>query len=46
MIESVRVPGSLVVEVEGRRLDARYLDTDGRIRDHFAFVRQAQSPGE
>jgi hypothetical protein len=33
-------PGSLVVDVDGLRLDARYIDRDGRVRDHFAIVRE------
>jgi hypothetical protein len=40
MIVSLGVPGSLVLDVDGLRLDARYLDTEGRVRDHFAIVKE------
>jgi hypothetical protein len=39
MTESMNRPGSLVLDVDGRRLDARFIDTEGRVRDRFAIVK-------
>jgi hypothetical protein len=38
-------PGSLIVDVDGLRLDARYVDYKGRVRDHFAIVRDETAAG-
>lgn len=37
MVNSMRILGSLVIDVDGLRLDARYLDYAGNVRDHFAI---------
>jgi hypothetical protein len=40
IVVSLSAPGSLILDVDGLRLDARYLDTKGRVRDHFAIVKE------
>lgn len=37
MVNSMRILGSLVIDIDGLRLDARYLDDAGNVRDHFAI---------
>lgn len=37
--------GSLVVDVEGRRLDARYIDRRGTVRDTFTILK-GEAPGD
>lgn len=39
MKKSLRVPGSLVVDVEGKRLDAKFLDHSGNVGDDFTIVK-------
>jgi hypothetical protein len=39
MSHSLDVLGSLVIDVEGRRLDARFLDDFGAVRDSFSIVK-------
>lgn len=39
MKKSLRVPGSLVVDVNGKRLDAKFLDNTGAIGDDFTIVK-------
>src|SRR5262245_39703461 len=36
--------GSLVLDVNGSRLDARFLDAAGTVRDHFTILKQAAQP--
>jgi len=31
--------GSLVLDIDGRRLDARFLDETGAVRDRFTILR-------
>ncbi len=47
MIASLNVLGSMVVDVSGARLDARFLDATGAVRDSFAIVKSplASVPG-
>ncbi|HOC71116.1 MAG TPA: metallophosphoesterase family protein [Candidatus Hydrogenedentes bacterium] len=46
MCTSLNVAGSLVLDVEGSRLDARFLDATGKIRDQFAILkRHSGHPG-
>lgn len=40
MVTSINVLGSLVLDVEGGRLDASFLDSAGTIRDHFTIVKE------
>lgn len=37
MIMSLRSLGSLLIDVNGDRLDGRFLDKDGAVRDHFTI---------
>ena len=37
MIMSLRALGSLLLDIDGDRLDARFLDKDGAVRDHFTL---------
>jgi hypothetical protein len=39
ILVSFRVPGSLVLEVDRLRLDARYVGMEGVVRDYFAIVK-------
>lgn len=39
MKKSLRVPGSLVVDVSGKRLDAKFLDRSGSVGDDFTIVK-------
>ena len=41
MVSELEVLGSLVVDVEGSRLDAKFLDTRGVVRDSFAIEKAA-----
>ncbi|MBI5168665.1 MAG: metallophosphoesterase [Candidatus Eisenbacteria bacterium] len=41
MIASLNVLGSMVVDVVGARLDARFLDATGVVRDSFSIVKSA-----
>jgi hypothetical protein len=45
MAVSQRELGSLVIDVDGDRLDVRFLHADGTIGDAFAIVKDASSPG-
>ncbi|MBK8959972.1 MAG: metallophosphoesterase family protein [Proteobacteria bacterium] len=36
----LRSPGSVVIDVANRRLDARYIDASGRLLDYFSIVKQ------
>jgi len=42
-VASLKTFGSLVVDVEGLRLEARYLDRTGSAHDHFAIVKEKRS---
>jgi tetratricopeptide (TPR) repeat protein len=48
MVRSLNVLGSMVVDVEGPRLDARFLDSQGAVRDSFTIVKGSPLgvPGE
>lgn len=39
MVASLNVTGSMVIDVAGGRLDARFLDAAGAVRDSFAIVK-------
>lgn len=39
MVASLNVLGSMVIDVDGDRLDARFLDATGVVRDSFAIVK-------
>ncbi|NOT34388.1 MAG: hypothetical protein HOP12_09485 [Candidatus Eisenbacteria bacterium] len=39
MVSSLNVMGSMVIDVDGARLDARFLDELGVVRDSFAIVK-------
>jgi tetratricopeptide (TPR) repeat protein len=39
MVSSLNVLGSLVLDVEGHRLDARFLDATGALRDSFTVLK-------
>jgi len=39
MITSLNVLGSMVLDVSGNRLDARYVDFNGTIRDTFTMIK-------
>jgi hypothetical protein len=39
MVHSLDVLGSLVIDVDGDRLDARFLDDLGAVRDTFTIVK-------
>ncbi len=42
MLRSLNVLGSLVIEIEGTRLDARFLDDLGGVRDRFSIVKGSE----
>ncbi|HKQ60992.1 MAG TPA: thrombospondin type 3 repeat-containing protein [Candidatus Polarisedimenticolaceae bacterium] len=44
MVISLDVHGSLVLDVTGNRLDARFLDESGAVRDHWTMVKGALAP--
>src|SRR5436309_12580711 len=44
MVTSLQVLGSLVLDVNGHRLDGRFLDRYGAIRDSFAIVKDPGTP--
>lgn len=51
MITSLNVLGSMVIDVVGERLDARFIDHTGAVRDSFTILKTTQlsapgSPGE
>ena len=39
MVTSLSVLGSLVVDIDGERLDARFIDNNGTIRDDFSILK-------
>jgi acid phosphatase type 7 len=39
MVTSLDVLGSMIIDVDGQRLDARYLDNNGSIRDSFTILK-------
>jgi len=39
MVASLSVMGSMVVNIDGNRLDARFLDLNGAVQDSFAIVK-------
>lgn len=39
MAQALNVEGSLLVDVEGNRLDARFIDREGRVRDRFRMLK-------
>ena len=39
MVTSLLVLGSVILDVNGDRLDARFLDKDGQVRDSFALLK-------
>jgi tetratricopeptide (TPR) repeat protein len=41
MVVSVNTLGSMVIDVDGGRLDARFLQSDGRVLDHFTLIKGA-----
>jgi hypothetical protein len=45
MFISLNVLGSMVLDVNGNRLDAVFLDSTGAIRDYFSIVKGTGSPG-
>jgi hypothetical protein len=44
MVTSLDALGSLVIDVAGSRLDARFIDTAGRVRDDFTILKAAGRP--
>ncbi|HKQ62041.1 MAG TPA: thrombospondin type 3 repeat-containing protein [Candidatus Polarisedimenticolaceae bacterium] len=44
MLVSLNVYGSVVLDVTGPRLDVRFLDADGVIRDHFTMLKGPVPP--
>jgi hypothetical protein len=45
MFVSLNVLGSMVLDVDGNRLDARFIDNVGATRDHFTILKGSQAPG-
>ncbi len=43
-VVSLSLLGSLILEVSGQRLDARFLDSTGTVQDHFTILKGPQSP--
>lgn len=41
---SLRELGSVIIDVVGQRLDARFINADGEVRDHFTIVKGAGKP--
>ncbi len=39
MVESLRLYGSMLIDVDGDRLDGRFMDSGGTIRDHFTILK-------
>jgi hypothetical protein len=39
MCVSLRIAGSLVLDIEGPRLDATFIDNGGQVRDRFAILK-------
>ncbi|WP_017315455.1 purple acid phosphatase family protein [Mastigocladopsis repens] len=39
MYTSLSIPGSLVLDVHGKRLDVKFIDCQGKIQDHFTINR-------
>ncbi len=37
MYTSLSIPGSLVLDVQGKRLDVRFIDCDGEVKDYFTM---------
>jgi hypothetical protein len=44
MFTSQSVLGSVVLDVNGNRLDARFIDSNGSLRDYFSIVKGSSSP--
>jgi hypothetical protein len=44
MVTSIDALGSLVLDIAGSRLDARFIDTSGRVRDDFTILKAAGRP--
>lgn len=48
MVASLRLYGSMLIDVDGNRLDGRFIDSGGTIRDHFTILKgttiQADAP--
>ncbi len=44
MVTSFDVLGSLVLDIEGLRLDATFLDSNGEVRDSFTIVKDSPAP--
>ena len=38
------IPGSVIIDVDGRRLDARFIDHAGAVRDSFTIVKTGAEP--
>ena len=43
MYKSLSVPGSLVLDVQGKRLDAAFIDADGEVQDYWTMKKLAKS---
>ncbi|MCZ6594159.1 MAG: metallophosphoesterase, partial [Bacteroidetes bacterium] len=39
MIASLNVPGSVVLDIDGNKMDARFIDNQGNISDYFTMIK-------
>ena len=46
MVESLEVLGSVVLDIDDGRLDARFLDDDGTVRDYYTIDKGGDPGGE